>query len=155
IGSSVSMDPRFRGDDSGYAARSNCCLMSTLAEPLQQRRTIGDLLPAAMLAVVILSSVAILAHLGVVLWLAWTSGSPGDADLSYTASNFIEVYSDTRTYSVLVDTFAFAFVSLAVALAFGIPAAWLAERTDFHAKTLLFTLMAVGLLIPGFATAMG
>src|SRR5262245_49427124 len=90
----VFMDPRFRGDDSGYAARSNCCLMATLAEPLQQRRTIGDLLPAAMLAVVILSSVAILAHLGVVLWLAWTSGSPGDPDLSYTASNFIEVYSD-------------------------------------------------------------
>src|SRR5262249_19471995 len=28
-------------------------------------------------------------------------------------------------------------------------------RTDFHAKTLLFTLMAVGLLIPGFAAAMG
>jgi iron(III) transport system permease protein len=129
--------------------------MSTLAEPLQERRTAGDLLPAGMLLVVILSSVVILAHLGVVLWLAWTSGSPGDPDLTYTAGNFVEVFSDARTYSVLVDTFAFAFVSLAVALAFGIPAAWLAERTDFRAKTLLFTLMAIGLLIPGFAAAMG
>src|SRR5262245_14902221 len=149
------MGPRFRGDDSGYAARSNCRLMSTVAEPLQQRRTAGDLLPAGMLVVVILTSGTILAHLGVVLWLAWTSGSPGDADLAYTVGNFVEVFSDARTYSVLVDTFTFAFISLAVALAFGIPAAWLAERTDFPAKTLLFTLMAVGLLIPGFAAAMG
>ncbi len=65
------------------------------------------------------------------------------------------MFSDARTYTVLLDTFAFAFVSLAIALAFGIPAAWLAERTDFRAKTLLFTLMAIGLLIPGFAAAMG
>src|SRR5215813_12313607 len=129
--------------------------MSAAAEPSQVRRAAGDLLPAAMLLVVIVASAVILAHLAVVLWLAWTSGTPGDPALVYTAQNFIEVYSDTRTYSVLVDTFAFAFVSLAVALAFGIPAAWLAERTDFHAKTLLFTLMAVGLLIPGFAAAMG
>jgi iron(III) transport system permease protein len=129
--------------------------MSTLAEPLPERRTAGDLLPAGMLAIVILSSLVILAHLGVVLWLAWTIGTPGDPDLTYTAGNFVEVFSDARTYSVLLDTFAFAFVSLVVALAFGIPAAWLAERTDFRAKTLLFTLMAIGLLIPGFAAAMG
>jgi iron(III) transport system permease protein len=129
--------------------------MSTLAEPLAERRTAGDLLPAGMLLVVILASLVIITHLGVVLWLAWTSGSPGNPDLTYTAGNFVEVFSDARTYSVLLDTFAFAFVSLVVALAFGIPAAWLAERTDFRAKTLLFTLMAIGLLIPGFAAAMG
>lgn len=129
--------------------------MSAVAAPLHERRTAGDLLPAGMLLVVIFASVVILAHLGVVLWLAWTSGAPGDADLAYTAGNFIEVFSDARTYTVLLDTFAFAFVSLVIALAFGIPAAWLAERTDFRAKTLLFTLMAIGLLIPGFAAAMG
>jgi iron(III) transport system permease protein len=130
-------------------------LMSALAEPLHERRTAGDLLPAGMLLVVILASLVIITHLAVVLWLAWTSGSPGNPDLTYTAGNFVEVFSDARTYSVLLDTFAFAFVSLVVALAFGIPAAWLAERTDFRAKTLLFTLMAIGLLIPGFAAAMG
>ena len=46
-------------------------------------------------------------------------------------------------------------ISLVVALAFGMPVAWLVERTDFRAKTLLFTLMTIGLLIPGFAAAMG
>ncbi len=129
--------------------------MSAVAEPLQERRAAGDLLPAGMLVVVVLASVVILAHLAVVLWLSWTSGTPGDPALTYTAQNFVEVFSDGRTWTVLVDTVAFALVSLAIALAFGIPAVWLAERTDFRAKTLLFTLMAIGLLIPGFAAAMG
>jgi iron(III) transport system permease protein len=119
------------------------------------KREKRDALPTVSLLVVVLTSLIILLHLAVVLWLAWTSGSPGTGDLAYTAQNFVEVFSDARTYTALIDTFAFALISLAVALGFGIPAAWIAERTDFPAKTLLFTLMAVGLLIPGFATAMG
>jgi iron(III) transport system permease protein len=112
-------------------------------------------MPAIMLVVVVAASVVVVCHLAVVLWLSWTSGRPGDPELGYTARNFVEVFADARTYSVLLDTVGFSAISLAVALAFGIPAAWLAERTDFRAKTLLFTLMAVGLLIPGFAAAMG
>ena len=129
--------------------------MSAIVAPPEKRRGTGDILPRIMLAVVIVASIIILCHLTVVLWLAWTSGSPGDPDLTYTTSNFIEVFSEQRTYTVLIDTFAFAFISLVIALAFGIPIAWIAERTDFRAKTLLFTLMGVGLLIPGFAAAMG
>ena len=112
-------------------------------------------MPVIMLLVVVGASLVILCHLAVVLWLSWTNGSPGDPDLTYTAQNFVEVFSDPRTFTVLLDTFEFSLISLVVALAFGIPAAWLAERTDIPAKTLLFTLMAVGLLIPGFAAAMG
>src|SRR5215216_1750157 len=129
--------------------------MSAIVAPPEKRRGTGDILPRIMLAVVIVASIIILCHLTVVLWLAWTSGSPGDPDLTYTTRNFVEVFSDQRTYRVLIDTFAFAFISLAIALVFGMPIAWIAERTDFRAKTMLFTLMAVGLLIPGFAAAMG
>jgi iron(III) transport system permease protein len=112
-------------------------------------------MPAIMLLVVVVASVVVVCHLVVVLWLSWTNGRPGDPELRYTARNFIEVFSDQRTYGVLIDTLGFALISLVVALVFGIPAAWLAERTDLRGKTLLFTLMAVGLLIPGFAAAMG
>ncbi len=118
-------------------------------------RKLGDAMPAVMLLTVIGASLVVLCLLAVVLWLSLTNGSPGDPDLTYTVQNFIEVFSDPRTFTVLLDTIDFSLVSLVVALAFGIPAAWLAERTDFPAKTLLFTLMAVGLLIPGFAAAMG
>src|SRR5258707_5207591 len=119
------------------------------------RHDLADAMPAVMLLVVVGASVVVVSLLAVVLWLSLTDGSPGDPDLTYTAQNFVEVFADPRTLAVLLDTIAFAFIALVVALAFGIPAAWLAERTDFPAKTLLFTLMAVGLLIPGFAAAMG
>jgi iron(III) transport system permease protein len=115
----------------------------------------SDPMPAVMLAVVGLASAVVLSHLAVIVWLGLTRGSPGDPGLAYTAQNFVEVFSDARTFAVLIDTIEFSLISLMVALGFGIPAAWLAERTDFPAKTLLFTLMAVGLLIPGFAAAMG
>ncbi|MGZ0247413.1 MAG: ABC transporter permease, partial [Alphaproteobacteria bacterium] len=46
-------------------------------------------------------------------------------------------------------------VTLVVALFFGLPTAWLAERTDLPGKSLLYTLMTIGLLMPGFAAAMG
>jgi iron(III) transport system permease protein len=128
--------------------------MSTIAEPATPRRPFSDLLPATMLLAVVGTSFTILCHLVVVLWLSFSDGTPGTG-LAYTSANYTEVFSDRRTYTVLIDTFAFAFVSLAVALGIGIPIAWIAERTDFRAKTLLFTLMAVGLLIPGFAVAMG
>ena len=72
-----------------------------------------------MLAIVVIASIIILCHLAVVLCLSWTSGSPGEADLTYTAGNFVEVFSDQRTYTVLIDTFAFALISLGIALAFG------------------------------------
>src|SRR6202034_2215516 len=36
-----------------------------------------------------------------------------------------------------------------------VPVAWLAERSDLPGKPLLFTLMAIGLLLPGFGSAMG
>lgn len=118
-------------------------------------RGTSDVTQLLALSIVLATSVVVLALLAVVFWLSWTTGSPGDPELTYTADNFGQVFSDRRTYTVLADTLLFSGWSLIVALGFGIPAAWIAERTDFSAKTALFTLMAIGLLIPGFAAAMG
>jgi iron(III) transport system permease protein len=110
---------------------------------------------AAMLAIVVAATLVILAHLAAVLWLSFIDGAPGNSRLIYTVGNFREVFFDARTYQVLHNTMGFSAVSLAVAMSFGLPIAWLVERTDLRAKSLPFTLMAVGLLIPGFAAAMG
>jgi iron(III) transport system permease protein len=114
-----------------------------------------EVLPSILIAVVAAASLAIAAHLGVVIWLAWVAGSPGDAHLTYTAANYVHVFTDPQTYQVVLDTLGFATFSLAVAVAFGIPMAWLVERTDLPGKTFLLTLMTLGLLIPDFAGAMG
>ena len=117
--------------------------------------TLGDAMPVVMLVTVVAVSILVICHLAVVLWLSFTDGSPGATALTFTLANFVDVFGNAQTYTVLFGTFGFALVSLGVALVFGIPIAWLVERSDFPAKTLLFTLMAIGLLIPGFATAMG
>jgi len=114
-----------------------------------------DWMPAGMLAIVVAAALVILALLTTVLWLSFTDSAPGNPRLIYTAGNFSEVFSDARTYGTLVNTIGFSSVSLVVALLFGLPIAWLVERTDLRAKSLPFTLMAVGLLIPGFAASMG
>ena len=128
-----------------------------MAQPIQGQKLFGRLEPlsVAMLLCVGCVCFIILAHLAVILWLSVIEGSPGAAVHSYSWKNYLEVLTDGRTVGVLINTFDFSVVSLVVALLFGLPAAWLVERTDLRGKTLLYTLMTIGMLIPGFAAAMG
>jgi iron(III) transport system permease protein len=110
--------------------------------------------PAILLVVVAITSVVILSLLAVILWLSFRDGGPGDPDATYSLFNYPDVFLDPFTYRVLVNTVGFSLVTLIVAFAFGVPIAWLVERTDLPGKNALFTLMTVGLLLPGFAVAM-
>ena len=114
----------------------------------------ADALPRVMFGATIAMSVIIIACLGIVFWISFIEGEP-DAEYVYTLRNYVSVTLDSRTYEVLWNTLGFAFCSLAVAFFFGIPAAWLVERTNLPGKTIVFTLMTIGLLMPGFAAAMG
>ena len=64
-------------------------------------------------------------------------------------------YGDSFLWEVLGNTLGFSFITLAVALFFGLIAAWLAVRTDLPGKSVLYTSMTLGVLMPGFASAMG
>ena len=108
-----------------------------------------------MLAIVLVLSALILALLGIVLWLSIRSGGPGDTSAAYTLANYANVFGDPFTYRVLLNTLLFSAVTLLVSFIFGLPTAWLVERTDIRAKPLIYTFMTLGLLLPGFATAMG
>ncbi|MBV9121418.1 MAG: iron ABC transporter permease [Chloroflexi bacterium] len=74
---------------------------------------------------------------------------------AFTVRHYVELYTDSLAYHALLNTIGFAAVTLAVALFFGVPIAWLVERTDMKARALMYTVMTVGLLVPGFFTAMG
>ncbi len=118
-------------------------------------RPANDRWPGLFLAAVIAVSIVIVTLLCVVVWLSFREGPPGDPKAVWSFANYPRVFFDPFTYRVLANTFGFSFVTLIVALAFGLPAAWLVERTDIPGKGVLFTVMAIGLLIPGFAAAMG
>jgi iron(III) transport system permease protein len=111
--------------------------------------------PAAMYALATFASLCVAAMLAVVVWLSFADGLPGDPQLAYSLVHYKEILLDSFTYRVIANTIAFSGISLLASLACGLPLAWLMERTDFPGKPLVFTLMTVGLLVPGFAVALG
>ena len=76
-------------------------------------------------------------------------------DWSLTLEHYREVWTDSVAYQTLANTVLFVLVSLAVAIAFGVPMAWLVERTNLGGTKAVWALMMMGILIPGFFTAMG
>ena len=114
-----------------------------------------DFLPGGFVAAVSLISVIIVGMLAIVLWLSFQEGSLVGDGVAFGLANYAQIFLDPFTYRVVFNTLAFSLVTLAVALAIGVPIAWVTECTDLRGKSVIFTLMAVGLLIPGFAAAMG
>jgi iron(III) transport system permease protein len=69
--------------------------------------------------------------------------------------NFREVYSDPYIYKVLANTLLFSLVAVVVAIVCAVPMAWLVERTSLPGRGAVFPIMTLGVLLPGFAVAMG
>lgn len=130
------------------------------AEPLPHSPAIArsfrpDVSVWLMVSLVFLMSALIIAFPVIILWLSLREGSPTDISAGYSFAHYVQVFSDPFIITVLLNTLGFSIVTLLVAFLFGLPAAWLAERTDLPLKPLLYTLMTIGLLMPGFASAMG
>ena len=88
-------------------------------------------------------------------WISFQRGVFGTASAIYTLANYRELLTDPFVLGVLKNTLIFATSSTLFALVIGLPIAWLAERTTLPGKTLIYTIMTLGLLIPGIYTAMG
>ena len=134
--------------------RAAVARMSGLDLP-RARRGSDDLGPRFFLGAVLFASVVIVSLIVIVVWLSFRDGMAGDANAVWTTANYPEIFLNPFTYRVLLNTVEFSVIVLAVSLGFGVPAAWLVERTNLPGKNVVFTFMAVGLLIPGFAAAMG
>ncbi|MBI3015659.1 MAG: iron ABC transporter permease [Candidatus Tectomicrobia bacterium] len=114
--------------------------------PLLDRRTVLvgiSLIPVAALTVLV----------SVIVWISFRQLAGAAA--GYSLDAYRELYLDPFTYKALLNTAVFSLITVAVALLFGIPAAWLVERTDLRPKEIPQTLMVLGLLIPSFLTGMG
>lgn len=96
--------------------------------------------------------VLILALLGAVARLAFQETVLDDTP---TVRHFTDLASDPAAAVALRNTALFAVLTAVWAMAFGLPIAWLVERSDLGKKAVISTLMSVGVLIPGFVYAMG
>ena len=103
------------------------------------------------------SAAALLPVIGlllVIFWMGFWQSGPGEP-VVYTLNHYRNILTDSFTFKTLLNTLGFASTTVVVSLFFAVPIAWLVERTDLPGKELVFTLMAVGALVPTFFTAMG
>src|SRR5258705_6879109 len=109
----------------------------------------------ALLALAALPIGVIRLFVAVMIWVSFQRGLLGASAAAYTLENYRAVFTDPFLYRVLWNTVVFTLSTTVVALAIGLPIAWLAERTTIPGKTLIYAIMTLGLLIPGIYTAMG
>lgn len=72
-----------------------------------------------------------------------------------TLLNYVEVFSDSFTYEVALNTLLYAGCSLLIGFAIVVPIVWLVERTDIPFKNLISIAMFIPLVIPGMLTSFG
>ncbi|HEX2228540.1 MAG TPA: ABC transporter permease subunit, partial [Candidatus Binatia bacterium] len=109
----------------------------------------------ALLSVALIPIAVIFVLVMVMFWISLQKGAFGTPSATFTLSNYVEVFSDPFVYRVVANTLIFTITATLVALLFGLPIAWLVERTTIPGKTLIYAIMTLGLLIPGIYTAMG
>lgn len=109
----------------------------------------------ALLSLALIPMAVILILVVVMFWVSLQQGAFGTPSSVYTLGNYREVFTDPFIYVVVTNTLVFTISATFFALLFGLPIAWLAERTTIPGKTLIYALMTLGLLIPGIYTAMG
>jgi iron(III) transport system permease protein len=111
--------------------------------------------PSPLLSLALIPMAVILVLVLVMFWISLQKGAFGTPSATYTLSNYRDVFSDPLLYRVTTNTLIFTVTTTFFALLFGLPIAWLAERTTIAGKTLIYVIMTLGLLIPGIYTAMG
>ncbi len=97
----------------------------------------------------------ILVLVGVLIWVSFQRGIIGTAGATYSLANYRTILGDPFAYRAMANTAVFVLVTTGVALAIGVPIAWLTERTTLRAKAIVYAIMTAGLLMPGIYTAMG
>jgi len=72
-----------------------------------------------------------------------------------TLEHYRALFTDPFAYQSFLNTLLFAAVTTLVSFLFAVPMAWLVERTTLPGREWVMPLLSVGLLTPGFFTAMG
>jgi iron(III) transport system permease protein len=108
--------------------------------------------PNVMVLLALVPAAIIIGLLLLVIVISFRESVTNDA---FTLRHYVSLYTDPFAYTAFLNTVGFSAVTLFVALALGVPIAWLVERTDLRGKSVIITVMTMSVLIPGFFTAMG
>jgi iron(III) transport system permease protein len=108
-----------------------------------------------LLTLAVVPMLVILVLVAALVWISFQTGVVGTPKAVYTLKNYTDILGDPFVLKVFWNTLIFTLATTFTALALGLPIAWLTERTTMPGKGLVYTIMTLGLLIPGIYTAMG
>ncbi len=108
-----------------------------------------------LLALAALPMFVIIVLVAALVWISFQTGIIGTPEASYTLNNYMEILGEPFVLKAFWNTVVFTLATTFTALVLGLPIAWLTERTSLPGKGLVYTIMTLGLLIPGIYTAMG
>src|SRR4051794_33233324 len=75
---------------------------------------------------------------GVIVWISLTYG-PGGQLATVSLHNFSQAFTDPMAVTAITNTLLFTLMALLVAFFFGLPIAWLTERTDIGGKHAVYS----------------
>lgn len=114
------------------------------------RFSVSPLLPFALAPMV-----GVIAIVAVFVWVSVQKGLLGTPDVTYSLENYRLVFGDPFVLKVVRNTVIFAVATTLVALAIGLPIAWVTERTTIRPKSLIYGFMTTGLIVPAIFVGMG
>jgi iron(III) transport system permease protein len=83
-----------------------------------------------------------------------TIGTLGFNFTDFTFLNYVEAYSNPKTYTMLLNSLWFAFGSMLLATVFGFGLAFLSERTDLRFRDAIPVMVMVPLIMPSLVKAL-
>lgn len=89
----------------------------------------------------------------VIFWASFNAGRPFEIQL--TLDNYIDTFSRELFAEVIPNTLVVGVGTVAIALFFSFPLAWLLNRTNMPLRTVCISLIAVSVIVPGLVKAMG
>lgn len=108
-----------------------------------------------LLALAVVPMLVIFVLVAALVWISFQTGIIGTENVLYTLKNYVAILGDPFVLKVFWNTVIFTLSTTFTALAVGLPIAWMTERSNLPGKGLVYTIMTLGLLIPGIYTAMG
>jgi iron(III) transport system permease protein len=108
-----------------------------------------------LLVAVLLTSVVVVGLLGFILWVSFSHASLGQLTFGAGLANYVALFQNPSFGTVVWNTIWFAIGTVVIAFGFGIPLAWLSERTNLPGRSLIWVTMLASLVVPGFLLAMG
>lgn len=110
-------------------------------------RDSGVLIPVAAAALLVY-----LTAFPIAMLLLGSVSVDGEAQKGLTLGNYVDTYTQARTYRLFLNSFLYALGTTLLALTIGTGLAWIVERTNTPFRRAFFALSLVPLIIPGIVS---